>query len=269
MEEIMKAKRFKKRMENKMIKKNEYALSSNETVNIVPIGDFHIGSSEFNYEFFEHMLKNIKKLKNRRIYLMGDLLEAATKRVGNSAFHTHMTLEEQKEFLLDALEPFKEDIIGYAVGNHSARLIKDFDFNIVADISRELGCKWYHQDIDTFKINEHTIDVFTRHGKGSSSQRHLAIGKLERNTNNIEADFYFEGHCHRLMFWSKLYTDKNGLHRKYYGYTGAFLNYNGYADYQYLDIEPPSYQTISINRNRKIRVNQHYCDEERPDIKFR
>ena len=263
----MKAERFLDKMRFKMTPQNEYALSSNETVNIIPIGDFHIGSSEFNYEFFDYMLKQIKKLKNRRIYLMGDLLESASKSVGNSSFHTHMSLEEQKKFLLDALDPFKDDIIGVCVGNHEARLIKEFDFNVVADIARELGCKWYNQNIDTFKINEHTIDVFTRHGKGTSGQRHLSMGKLERNTNSIQADIYLEGHNHRCLNWNKLYVDKTGLHRKYYGYTGAFLNYNGYADSMYLDIEPPAYQTISINKNKRVKFNQHFCDLE-TDIKF-
>ena len=186
----MKGQRFRKKISDKMTPQNQYALSSNETVNIIAIGDFHIGSSEFNYEFFDYMLKQIKKLKNRRIYLMGDLLESASKNVGNSSFHTHMSLEEQKEFLLKSLGPFQEDIIGICVGNHEARLIKEFDFNVVADIARELGCQWYNQNIDRFKINEHTIDVFTRHGKGTSGQRHLSMGKLERSTNNIQADIY-------------------------------------------------------------------------------
>ena len=266
--ETMKGQRFKKRMSDKMTIKNEYALSSNETVNIIPLGDFHIGSSEFNYEFFDYMLKQIKKLKNRRIYLMGDLLESASKHVGNSSFHTHMSLEEQKESLLESLGPFQEDIIGVCVGNHEARLIKEFDFNVVADIARELGCQWYNQNIDRFKINEHTIDVFTRHGKGTSGQRHLSMGKLERSTNNIQADIYLEGHNHRLLSWNKFYVDKTGLHRKYYGYSGAFLNYGGsYAESMYLDVEPPAYQTISINKNKRIKFNQHFCDLE-TDIKF-
>lgn len=263
----MKGYRFRKKLEEKTMR-NQYALSSNETVNIIAVGDFHIGSSEFNYDFFDYMLKQIKKLKNRRIYLMGDLLESASKNVGNSSFHTHMSLEDQKAYLLDNLEPFKEDIIGVCVGNHEARLIKEFDFNVVADIARELECLWYNQRIDTFKINEHTIDVFTRHGKGTSGQRHLAMGKLERNTNNIQADIYLEGHSHRLLAWNKFYVDKEGLHRKYYGYTGAFLNYGGsYAEAQYLDVEPPAYQTISINKNKRVKFNQHFCDLE-TDIKF-
>ena len=249
----MKGQRFREKMRDKMNDMDQYALSSNETVNIIPIGDFHIGSDQFNYDFYYHMLKQINKLKNRRIYLMGDLLESASKKVGNSAYNTHMTLEEQKEFLLKSLTPFQKDIIGICVGNHEARLIKDYDFNIVADIARELDCQWYHQNIDTFKVNEYTIDVFTRHGKGSSGKRHLSMGKLERGTNDIIADIYLEGHNHRTLFWNRLYVDKTGLHRRYYGYTGSFLNYNGYADSMYLDIEPPAYQTISINKNKRIK----------------
>ena len=101
---------------------------------------------------------------------MGDLLESASKNVGNSAFSTHMTLEEQKEYLLDHIAPFQDDIIGICIGNHEARLIKEYDFNIIADIARELGTQYYNQNIDSFKVNEHTIDVFTRHGKGTSGQ---------------------------------------------------------------------------------------------------
>lgn len=249
--------------------KTEYALQSNEQINIIPIGDLHIGSQQFNQEFYQHLLETIKKQKNRRIYLMGDLLESASKHVGNSSYNTNMSLDEQKEYLLKTLLPYKDDIIGYCIGNHEARLIKDYDYNIVKDISRELECKWYNQNIDSFRINEHTIDIFTRHGKGASGKRHLAMGKLERGTQHIQADIYLEGHNHRCMNWNNLYIDKEGLHRKYYGYTGSFLNYNGYADSMYLPIEPPAYQTISINKNRKIKFHQHFCDEECPHIKFR
>lgn len=250
-----------------MTPRDQYALSSNETVNVIPLGDFHIGSQQFNQDFFEYMLKQIQKLKNRRIYLMGDLLESASKNVGNSAFTTRMSLEEQRAYLIDNLEPFFDDIIGICIGNHEARLIKEYDYNIIADIAREIGCKYYNQNIDSFKVNEYTIDVFTRHGKGTSGQRHLSMGKLERNTNSIQADIYLEGHNHRCLNWNKLYVDKTGLHRKYYGYTGAFLNYDGYADSMYLDIEPPAYQTISINKNKRVRFNQHFCDLE-TDIQF-
>ena len=81
--------------------------------------------------------------------------------------------------------------------------------------------------------------------------------------------FDFTVHVYRygLVAW-RFYVDKTGLHRKYYGYTGSFLSYGGsYAESMYLDVEPPAYQTISINKNKRIKFNQHFCDLV-TDIKF-
>ena len=50
--------------------KEEYGLKSKEVVNIVAIGDFHIGSSQFNKDFFKQMLKQIKDLPRKRIYTL-------------------------------------------------------------------------------------------------------------------------------------------------------------------------------------------------------
>ena len=94
--------------------KDEYALKNDEVVNIIPVGDTHIGSSQFNEEFLEYWLETVNKIKiNRRIYLMGDMLESASKSVGNSAYNTNMSLEDQKAYLMDILNPLKEDIVGY------------------------------------------------------------------------------------------------------------------------------------------------------------
>ena len=77
--------------------KDEYALRSNEVVNIIAVGDFHIGSPNFDNDFFKSMLKIIKDLPRRRIYLMGDLLEVASKSVGESSFAQECSVEEQRD----------------------------------------------------------------------------------------------------------------------------------------------------------------------------
>lgn len=249
--------------------KEEYALKDGEVVNIIPVGDLHIGSCQFNEEFFEFWLETISEIKhNRRIYIMGDMLESASKKVGNSAFSTNMSLEDQKAYLMDVLVPLKDDIVGYCTGNHEARLIKDYNFDIVRDICRELDIPSYNQRIDSFKVNDFTFDVFTRHGKGASGKRHLAMGKLERDTTEIVADLYLQGHNHRCMNWNNLFRDKDGLKRRHYGYTGAFLNYNGYPDSMYLPVEPPAFMTITLDSNRKVVFNDYFCDEVCPDISF-
>ena len=151
----------------------EYALKSKEVVNIIAIGDFHIGSKQFNKDFFKQMLKQIRDLPRRRIYLMGDCIEVATKSVGDSAFQTECTVDEQREYFINNIKPFKDDIVGYCMGNHEYRLNKEYGYNIVKDMCRELGINHYNQSIDTFRVNDFDFSVYTRHGKGSSQRRHL------------------------------------------------------------------------------------------------
>ena len=239
---------------------NEYALKSKEVVNIIAIGDFHIGNPSFDRNFFKQMLKQIKDLPRKRIYLMGDLLEVGSKNVGDSAFSQECSVEEQKEYLINNIRPFREDIVGYAMGNHEYRVNKEFGFNIVKDICRELEIQYYNQNIDTFSINDFDFSIFTRHGKGTSQRRHLAMGKLEKATQDIIADMYFEGHNHRLAFWNQLKRFPDGYRRIYYGYTGHFLGYNGYPDQQYLQLEPPSWQLITVNQNRLVKCHQYFAE---------
>lgn len=239
---------------------DEYALKSKEVVNIVAIGDFHIGSPQFNKDFFKQMLKQIKDLPRKRIYLMGDLLETSSKNVGDSAFQQECSVEDQKEYLINNIKPFKDDIVCYCMGNHEYRVNKEFGFNIVKDICREMGVQYCNQNIDTFKINDFDFSIFTRHGKGSSQRKHLAMGKLEKGTQDIIADVYLEGHNHRLAWWHELKRFPTGYKRVYYGYTGHFLGYEGYADQQYLQLEPPSWQLITVNQNRLVKCHQYFAD---------
>lgn len=229
-------------------------------MNIIAIGDFHIGSSQFDNGFFKQMLKQIKDLPRKRIYLMGDCLEVASKGVGDSAYQTECSVDEQREYFINNIKPFKDDIVGYCMGNHEYRLNKDFGYNIVKDICRELDIEYFNQNIDTFKINDFDFSVFTRHGKGSSQRKHLAMGKLEKATQDIISDLYLEGHNHRTMFWNQLKRFSDGYKRVYYGYTGHFLKYDGYADQQYLQLEPPSWQLITLNKNRLVKCHQYYSE---------
>ena len=214
---------------------NEYALKSKEVVNIIAIGDFHIGSKQFNKDFFKQMLKQIRDLPRRRI-------------------------DEQREYFINNIKPFKDDIVGYCMGNHEYRLNKEYGYNIVKDMCRELDIPYFNQNIDTFKINDFDFSVFTRHGKGSSQRKHLAMGKLEKSTQDIISDVYLEGHNHRLAWWHELKRYPTGYKRVYYGYTGHFLGYEGYADQQYLQLEPPSWQLITVNQNRLVKCHQYFAE---------
>lgn len=239
---------------------DEYALKSKEVINIIAVGDFHIGNPSFDKHFFKSMLKTIKDLPRRRIYLMGDLLEVGSKNVGDSAYAQECSVEEQKEYLINQIKPFREDIVGYAMGNHEYRVNKEFGFNIVKDICRELEIPYFNQNIDTFSINDFDFSIFTRHGKGTSQRKHLAMGKMEKEVQDIWADLYMQGHTHRLLFWNQLKRFPDGYKRVYYAHSGSFLRYGGYADQMYLQKEVPSWQLITVNQNRLVKCHQYFSE---------
>ena len=238
--------------------KDEYALKSKEVVNIIAIGDFHIGSKQFNKDFFKQMLKQIKDLPRKRIYLMGDCIEVASKTVGDSAFQTECSVDEQREYFINNIKPLQDDIVGYCLGNHEYRLNKEYGYNIVKDMCRELDIQYFNQNIDTFSINDFDFSIFTRHGKGSSQRKHLAMGKLEKSTQDIISDVgqgYQELEDERIKETNVLRAVDNTRLTP----TGE-LNYEGYADQQYLQLEPPSWQLITINQNRLVKCHQYFAE---------
>lgn len=73
--------------------KQEYRLKKGQNLTIIPLSDLHLGSEQFNQEYFEYALQRIDDIPGqKRIYLVGDLIEHASKTVGNSAYHTTRTL---------------------------------------------------------------------------------------------------------------------------------------------------------------------------------
>jgi hypothetical protein len=87
---------------------DEYHLKSRQTLSIVPIGDIHRGSPETNYQYLEYWKHTINHIKGpKRIYLMGDLIEAATKALADSSYEQEMALDDQINETIEFFEPYK------------------------------------------------------------------------------------------------------------------------------------------------------------------
>ena len=244
-----------------------YNLKGNQRLLICPLSDLHIGSDSFNEDYFEYALNVIDKIKSpKRIYLGGDLIEHATKNVGNSAFHTTMSLDDQIEKAIEYFKPFSDDIIFSVMGNHESRASREIDLDVMRIISNGIGCEHGNQALDTFTINGQPFTVYLRHGKGSSSLAHLQQGKAIRETSHVEADLYLEGHSHRLDFFSVPVRTSKGIKRRYYGFMGAFLRYWGYPDSFTLPILPEAFQTININKDMIVQNTPYFIDQKMPEL---
>ena len=105
------------------IMNNEFKLTKkNQTLTILPISDVHYGSPQCDTEYFEFMLNKFDKVNGQKIiYLLGDECDVATKRQGNSSYRQKTDVNEQLEYIINHLKPFKKHIRGIVQSNHMAR----------------------------------------------------------------------------------------------------------------------------------------------------
>lgn len=242
---------------------DEYKLKSNQTVSIIPLSDLHVGSSQFNEDLFDKWCRMVRDLKNKRIYCLGDMIEFAAKRVGDSAYNQCMSPNDQMDYVVEKLEPFKDNIIYFVGGNHCFRASKEFNLDIAKLMADRLGVKYAHGFIDQFKVNDKIFTVNGSHGNTTSARRDLSVGALIRATKDIDSDFFMRGHNHRLLYYYDFINTADGLKKKHYCYTGSFLNYSGsYAEKVGLNPLPAGYMVININRNHKVKVTEVYADSK-------
>ena len=240
---------------------NNYNIKSNESVSILPLSDLHVGSQQFNEDFFDDWIKMAERTTNKRIYCLGDLIEFSSKKVGDSAFSQNINPNDQMDYVVDKLEPLKNDIIYFTDGNHCQRATKEFQLDVAKIMADRLGVPYSHGFIDTFKVNGKEYVVNGSHGNTTSGRRDLSIGAIIRGTKDIESDFYLRGHNHRLLYYYDFVNTNEGLKKKHYCYTGSFLNYAGsYAEKAGLNPLPAGYMVININRNHKVKITETYDD---------
>lgn len=246
---------------------DKYSLKDKELLYLLPIGDIHLGSENCNQDYLDYWLDTTRRIKNpKRIYLMGDLVEAATKRLANSSYRQQMSLDDQIDQTIEFFRPLRDDIVFSCIGNHEIRLSKDYDLDIMRLISNQLKVPYGNQNIDTFTVNDQQLSVYTAHGKGSSLHHYTAESKIIRDTQTIDADIVIHGHNHRVGHFSIPKRTPNGLRRKHYCFSGAFLGYGGYADSMQLPILPEAFCQLRVNKDCIIRSELFYIDERCPSL---
>jgi len=105
-----------------------------DTAYIVPLGDIHLEDKYFTEKSEEKLKEQIdwvKKRKNARVFLTGDIFNVATRASKTSPFSINKKLlnkygGDQMAYALDLFNPIKKQIIGAIDGNHEQRTL---DFN--------------------------------------------------------------------------------------------------------------------------------------------
>lgn len=234
---------------------------------IFPVSDLHVGSSNFNKELWDIWKSTYRgTTKNKIIYLLGDLIEAQT--VDVNAWESNMSVDEQVEKVVKMLKPFKKNIRYSVRGNHEARLIKKYNLDISKIIADRLGINYSANDFfDEIEVNDEEMIVYGKHGSRTSRKPDLAMKNFKDDMADIKANICLQGHNHYCSFSSHYIRNANGGFRKYYGFTGHYLNYkDSYAHNKGYAVSPASFMRIDISDKMGVNCKKYYSDELIQDI---
>ena len=220
---------------------------------VLPLSDMHIGDKNFDKKKLEGYLDWVKKTKNARIFLNGDVLNLATNVSVSSTFDQNMDLTKQLEMAIELFKPVKDKIIGAITGNHEARMESFCGYNPLIPFCAALGIPYLgYSAIVAVKVVpgkwkdpkkkdgvSQTYTFYFHHTTGGGG--HTVGGKI----NRVEllkklvdnCDVYVGSHNHQLAVVpveSRHYNERGNRidkQRQLLVDTGSFLKWdNSYAE---------------------------------------
>lgn len=228
---------------------------------LFPLSDLHLGSRECDLEFFDYWRKTFESASdNKAIYLLGDMLEFPTTRI--DAYSTVMSTHDAVERLIELLEPYKEYVRYVCTGNHERRSLKDFNYDITKQIATRLDAEYTRSDFfDKIVEGDKELVIYGKHGTKTSKSPQLALNNFIRDMADIDANLYLQGHNHYCSFTSNFRRGIEDGDRRYYGFTGHFLKYDGYARDKGFPLSQPSFLRLTVDKRLHIDCKKYYKDE--------
>lgn len=215
-------------------------------VTICPVGDVHLGAIEHCEKEWETFCKGVANDPNKKIIIVGDLMNNATRSSVSNVFEETLRPREQKRRMVEFLDPLRDHILCAVSGNHERRSGKDADNDPMYDIMTKLDLEdLYRQNIAFMKIScgfyphgdARSVYTFAvTHGNGGGIYTGATVNRNERFGNMIEGlDCLVVGHTHKGVISkpSKIVIDpqNNQVNIKHYNVVSsvAWMNYGGYA----------------------------------------
>ncbi|MHA1279271.1 MAG: hypothetical protein ACTSQ8_18905 [Candidatus Helarchaeota archaeon] len=226
-------------------------------VPMILIGDAHLGHRNFNESKWEETLEWALKNKAYMIY-MGDLIECMSNlNFGVPAFESSLlTIEDQKEIIIEYLKPFGRRNLLFLTGNHEWRSMRYAGVNIAKIIAKEIGAVyagWGTLSTITFNDNVE-YGIALHHGSSSSVYPQYELRRLDVVFEDY--DILAVGHIHQLFHQvvQRLGRDKDGrivARDKHWIRTGSFLKYPLYAFKQSRPVMKNGAPIVWLNTEKK------------------
>lgn len=138
-----------------------------DRVQVMPIGDIHLGAHTCDMEL---LAERLKLCMDKKIYvvLMGDLLECGLNNsVGDSVYTQTLNPHQQMEQMIELLRPLAEAglILGSHQGNHENRIAKNTSIDIMKIMCQLLGIRYLgYSAFHHWKVGKESYTAYSCHG---------------------------------------------------------------------------------------------------------
>lgn len=247
----------------------KHKIKSNKPLEIVCLGDIHLGSPECDTEMLKSIVQKIKKRK-AKVILMGDLIDLGLRESpGASVYEQSMSPSQQVKEIVKILTPIKDQIISSVVGNHEYRLSRASGIDMGELIATSLGCNYgKYQCVNNIKLNNQIYNIFSTHGSGSGQTTESRINSFKKYLEQIDTDVIAAGHCHDLAdrVFNKRTIGTNGFNIKstHLVLAGNFLAWDqSYGEYRGYPILRKGCPLIKLYpKQHKVDVDLNWFEEK-------
>ena len=214
-------------------------------IEIIPIGDCHVGDKAFTGESLEKLkgyIDYIKSHSNAYCFLMGDLCNCATLDSKSSPFCQNMDVNQQIKEVVKLFSPIKKRILGAIDGNHELRLERYCGYSPTISICERLEVPYFKNSaVIIFRMcchgpRENSRASFTgyfHHTTGGGGTMGSKINKPDQLRGLVgNCDFYCGAHNHSMItghtiiFKVNETTEKIEQLRQIVLTTGGYLQFN-------------------------------------------
>lgn len=222
--------------------------SNMKSVEIIPLGDAHLGDAYADEKYFREKLRYIERTPNAYCIINGDLLNNATTSSVSDTYSETLSPMEQMIYAITMLRPIKDKIICMTLGNHERRTRKNDGVDLLRLVARELGIEDRYTDssavvflrVGSYSGKHHYRQVcyslFIHHGNGGGRKEGGKINRLLDMAEIADCDIYVGSHTHQPAVLRNMFYRTDSPTRtvtkieRLFVNTSAFLDYGSYAE---------------------------------------
>lgn len=190
------------------------APSRADIVNLVWMGDSHIGHRNSDRKLFEKQIQWVKDNPNAHLVVNGDIFDLVLgrdKRVDPDQVDPYFIddgadiPDAQLEYATETLLPVKDRIVGIHTGNHEETWKVIHYNNVIRKLCKNLSVPYlsytafirFH--FDRGGNDRKVLICRSSHGTGAARTKGAILNQLHNLQKSFIADIYAQGHAHRRV----------------------------------------------------------------------